>query len=64
MVPADEGFGRHDGQCTSPIEPAAEPQEGQAGWMGGPAGPDFAFRIECELFAQEEILGRERAFGS
>ena len=64
MVPADEGFGRHDGQGTSPIEPAAEPQESQPGWMGGPAGPDFAFLVECELFAQEEILGGERALRS
>jgi hypothetical protein len=27
---------------------------------GNPAGPDSAFRVERELFAQEEILGRER----
>jgi hypothetical protein len=29
---------------------------------GGPARPDFSILVECELFAQEEILGRERAF--
>ena len=28
--------------------------------MGGSAGLDFAFLVERELFAQEEILGRER----
>jgi hypothetical protein len=33
-------------------------------WMGGPAGSDFAFLVERELFAQEEILGRERALRS
>jgi hypothetical protein len=27
-------------------------------------GPDFAFLVECELFAQEEILGGERALRS
>jgi hypothetical protein len=32
--------------------------------MGGPAGPDSAFLVERELFAQEEILGRERTFRS
>jgi hypothetical protein len=32
--------------------------------MGRPAGPDFAFLVKRELFAQEEILGRKRAFGS
>ena len=63
-VPADEGSGRHDGQCVSPVEPATEPQQGQARWIGGPSGRDFAFLAEGELFAQEEILGRERAFRS
>ena len=30
--------------------------------MGSPAGPDSALLVERELFAQEEILGRERTF--
>jgi hypothetical protein len=57
-------LGVTDRQCASPIEPAAGPQKSQAGWMGGPSGLDFALLVERELFAQEEILGRERAFGS
>ena len=61
-VPTDEGSGRHDRQRAFPIEPAAEPHERQACWMGDPARPDSAFPVECELFAQEEILCRERAF--
>src|ERR1022692_4235837 len=32
--------------------------------MRGPAGPDSAFLVERELFAQEEILGCERALRS
>jgi hypothetical protein len=32
--------------------------------MGGPAGPDSAFLVERELFAQEEILGRKRTLRS
>src|SRR5271170_5898031 len=32
--------------------------------MGGPAGPDSALLVERELFAQEEILGRERSYRS
>ena len=28
--------------------------------MGGSTGPGSAFLVESELFAQEEILGRER----
>jgi len=42
------------------IEPAAKPQEAQACLIGGPARLDAAFLVERELFAQEEILGRER----
>jgi len=61
---ADEGFGRQDRQCAAPIESADKPQEGQARWMGGPSEPDSALLVECELFAQEEILGRERPFSS
>ena len=63
-VPTDEGFRRHDRQRAAPIEPAAEPQEGQACWMAGPLGFDSAFQVERELFAQEEILCRERAIRS
>ncbi len=63
-VPADKGFGRHHGQCVSPIEPPTEPDERQAGWIVGSSGLDFAFPIEGELFAQKEILSRERAFRS
>jgi hypothetical protein len=33
-------------------------------WLGGPSGFDPALLIERELFAQEEILGCKRAFGS
>ena len=62
-VPTDEGLRLHDRQCAAPIEPAAEPQEGQACWMGGPSGLDSAF-LERELFALEEILGCERVSGS
>src|SRR5580700_9137780 len=36
----------------------------KACWMGGPAGPDSPFLVERELFAHEEILGRERTFRS
>jgi hypothetical protein len=32
--------------------------------MGGPSGLDFALLVKRELFAQDEILGRERAFSS
>ena len=63
-VPTNEGSGRHDRHRAASIEPAAEPQESQARWVGGPAGPDLALLVERELFSQEEILRRERAFRS
>jgi hypothetical protein len=53
-----------DCQRASPIEQAAQPEQGETRWMGDPAGLDSTFLIEHELFAQEEILSRERAFGS
>ena len=59
-MPTDEGFGRHDGQGVSRVEASAEPHEGQAGGIVESARPDFAFLIEGELFAQEEILGGKR----
>jgi hypothetical protein len=45
-VATDEGSGCHDRQCAALIEPAAEPQEGQACRMGGPSRLDSAFLVE------------------
>src|SRR5271163_2412906 len=63
-LPTDEGSGRHQRQRTAPIEPTAEQYQGHLCWRGSSAGFDFAFLIEPELFAQEQIFRRERAFGS
>jgi len=63
-MPIEEGSRGNDGQRAATIEPPAQPQQGQTRWMGDPAGLDSALLIKCELFAQEEILGRERVFGS
>jgi hypothetical protein len=63
-VPTDESFGPYDDQCVSPIKPATEPHQRQARWTVDPSRPDFAFLIEPELFAQEEILGGQRSFGA
>jgi len=61
-VPTDESFGPYDGQGISPIKPATEPHQRQARWIVEPSWSDFAFLVERELFAQEEILGGERSF--
>src|SRR5208282_3153807 len=63
-LPTDEGSGRHHRQCAAPIKPTAEQYQGHLCWRRSSAGFDFAFLIEPELFAQEQILRRERAFGS
>jgi len=63
-VPMDEGSRRHDGQSAAPIETAAEPQQGQARRLGGPAGLDSALLVDGELLAQEEILRCKRAPGT
>jgi len=62
-VPTDESFGPYDGQGASPIKPATEPHQRQTRWTVDPSRPDFAFLIETELFAQEEILGGQGSFG-
>src|ERR1035441_4143267 len=64
VLPTDEGSGRHHRQCPAPIEPTAEQYQGHLCWRGSSAGSDTAFLVEPELFAQEQILRRERAFGS
>jgi hypothetical protein len=61
-MPTDEGLRRHDRQCVSPIEPAAEPHERQTSWIVEPPRHDSAFLIKGELFTHEEIFGGERAF--
>jgi hypothetical protein len=63
-VLTDKGSGSYDCQRASPIEPTAQPEQGEARWMGDPAELDSTFLVAGELFAQEEILSRERAFGS
>ena len=63
-VPTDQGSGRHDRQGAFPLEPGAEPQEGQARCIVDPSRPDVALPIEPELFTQEQILSRQRAFSS
>ena len=60
--PSDKGSGSYSCQRASPIEQAAQPQQGQARWMGDPAGLDSAFAIEAELSSQEEVLSRIASF--
>ena len=63
-VPASEGPGPHDGQCVSPVTPATKQDQRQTSWIIDSSRPNFTFLIERELFAQEQILGRQRGLRS
>ena len=59
-----QGLGPHHGQSIVPIESAAEQYQSQARRIVGTSGLDRALLIERQLFAQEQILGRERSSGA
>src|SRR5208337_2800077 len=59
-VPGDQGPRPHHNQSVSPIEPAAQQQQRQAGRIVSTSRLDLAFLIKGELLAQEQILGRKR----
>lgn len=63
-VPTDQGLKPHNHQSNSPIEPAAEQHQRQAGRIVGTSGLDLALLIERQLLAQEQILRRERGSGA
>ena len=63
-VPGDQGPGPHHNQSVSPIEPAAQQHQRQAGRIVSTSRLDLAFLIKGELLAQEQILGCERASGA
>jgi len=63
-VPGDQGFGLHHDQSVTPIEPAAQQHQRQAGRIVSTSRLDLAFLIKGELLAQEQILGCERASGA
>jgi hypothetical protein len=59
-MPAEQGRWLHNDESLSPVEPTAEPSEGETGGSGSTPGYDVALLIESELFAEKEILRRER----
>ena len=63
-VPGDQGLGLHHDQSVTPIEPAAQQHQRQAGRVVGPSGLDLAFLVKGELLTQEQILGRQRGLWS
>ena len=57
-LPADQGLRLHHSQRLAPVEPAREPDQGEAGGVSSALRLDMALLVESELFAQEEIFGR------
>jgi hypothetical protein len=58
-VPAGQGLRLHDAQDLPRVEPAREPDQSEARRVGGTPGRGLTLLIQRELFAQEEIFGRE-----
>jgi hypothetical protein len=58
-MPAEQGGWLHNDESLSPVEPKAEPSQGETSGIGGTPRCDVALLIECQLFAEKEILRRE-----
>jgi hypothetical protein len=58
-MPPDEGLRLHNGEGLSPIEPAREPDEGEASAMRSASRLNVTFLVQGQLFAQKEVFCRE-----
>jgi len=58
-MPAEQGGWLHNDTGLSPVEPTAEPRQGETGGSGGTPRWDMALLRESPLFAEKEILRRE-----
>ena len=58
-MPPGEGLGGHHSQCLAPVEPAAQPDEGETGGIRCAFRLDVALLIQGELLAEKEILRRQ-----
>src|SRR5215471_16431400 len=48
-MPADQGVWLHNGQRLTPVEPTAQPDQGEAGAVGNTARFDMALLVEGKL---------------
>ena len=62
-MPAEKRRRLHNRQRLTPVEPAPEPDQGEAGGMRGAPWGAMAFLIEGELCAQQEVFCGERRGG-
>ena len=58
-MPAEKGCRLHNSYDLAPIKPAPEPDQDEAGGVGGTLGCGVMLLIQRELFAQEEVFCRK-----
>ena len=63
-MPAEQGGWLHNDEGLSPVEPTAEPSQGETGGIGGTPRRNVALYQERQLFAKKEVLRRERSRGA
>ena len=63
-MPAGKGLGLHDAQGVPPVEPATEPDAGEAHGIGGAPRLDASLLIQGELLAEKEILRSKNRTGA
>ena len=63
-MPADQGRRLNNGQRPPPVEPAAEPDQGHLGGVGGSSWFDVALLIQGQLLTQKEVLRGEGGTGA
>ena len=59
-MPADQGVAFNDGQSFPPRNPSGEQRQSQLGSRLRPTRFDLALHIQCQLLAEEELLGGQR----
>jgi hypothetical protein len=58
-MPSDERVGADDRQQLPPSDESGQQDEGDTGGSVCARRPDLAFDVVGELFAEEQVLGRE-----
>jgi hypothetical protein len=58
-MPVEQGRWLYDDQGLSPVKPVDEPDQDEAGGIGGTLRLHLALLIQRQLFAQKQICYRE-----
>jgi hypothetical protein len=56
-MPADQGLRLHHSQRLALVKPAGEPDQGDAGGMGGTPWLDVTLLMQGELLTQKQVFG-------